>query len=60
MQNKPNFGNNKMIASPFNTTNYEENGHSDHQKTNPIQTQFKPIQTQNKADCRKGTVEVIT
>ena len=46
MQNKPNFRNDKMSANLFTTRVYEENGHSGHQKTKPIQTQFNPIQSQ--------------
>ncbi len=54
MQNKPNFGNDKMSANLFTTRDYEENGHSGHQKTKPIQTQFKPKQTQFKPNLSKG------
>jgi hypothetical protein len=48
MQNKANFGNDKMSASILITKDYEENGHSGHQKTNPIQTQYKPNLSQYK------------
>ena len=36
LTNKPNFRNDKMSANLFTTKDYEENGHSGHQKTNPI------------------------
>ncbi len=36
MQNKANFRNDQMCANLFTTRDYEENGHSGHQKTNPI------------------------
>jgi hypothetical protein len=48
MQNKANFGKNKMCANLFTIRDYEENGHSGHQKTKPIQTQFKANKANNK------------
>ena len=48
MQNKPNFRNDKMSANLFNTKDYEGNDDFKHEKTNPIQSQFKPNLTQNK------------
>ena len=48
MQNKPNLRNDVMSVNLYNTEDYEENGHSGHQKTKPIQTQFKPNLSQNK------------
>ena len=48
LTNKPNFRNDQMSANIFTTRHYEENGHSGHQKTKPIQTQFNPKQTQLK------------
>ncbi len=43
MQNKPNLRNDKMSANLLTTKDYEENDHSGHEKTKPIQTQTKPI-----------------
>ncbi len=76
MQNKPNLRNDKMSANLLTTKDYEENDHSGHEKTKPIQTQFKPNLSQNKPNSKpnkannqsslidnqliKGTVEVIT
>ena len=76
MQNKPNLRNDKMSANLLTTNDYEENDHSGHEKTKPIQTQFKPNLSQNKPNSKpnkannqsslidnqliKGTVEVIT
>jgi hypothetical protein len=61
MQNKANFGNDIMSVNIFITKDYEENGHSGHQKTKPKQTQFKPNKaknkpnlTQNKPNLSKG------
>ena len=48
MQNKPNLRNDKMSANLFTTRDYEENDHSGHQKTKPIQTQFKANKAKNK------------
>ena len=46
LTNKANFEDGQMIANLITIKVYEENGHSGHQKTNPIQTQLKPKQTQ--------------
>ena len=43
LTNKANFGDDMMIANPFTTRDYEENGHSGHQKTNPIKPNSNPI-----------------
>ncbi len=48
MQNKPNFGNDKMNATSFLTSKYEYLSRSPGKKTKPIQTQFNPKQTQFK------------
>ncbi|MBW7992772.1 MAG: hypothetical protein FVQ84_22520 [Planctomycetes bacterium] len=48
MQNKANLRNDIVSVSLYATEIYEENGHSGHQKTKPIQTQFNPKQTQSK------------
>ncbi len=48
MQNKPNFGNDKMSVSIDMTSNYIDFANRSHEKTKPIQTQFKPKQTQFK------------
>ena len=50
MQNKPNFINDKMSVNLFITKDYDEYGHSGHQKTKPIQTQFKANKAKNKAN----------
>ncbi len=47
MQNKANFQDDKNDAISVFTKDYEEYDDSGHEKTNPIQTQSKPI-------CRKG------
>jgi len=46
MQNKPNFGNDKMNINTFITMSYTILGTWRGGKTNPIQTQFKPNQSQ--------------
>jgi len=46
MQNKPNFRNDKMNITLGMTTNYKNLSAGSGQKTNPIQTQLKPIQSQ--------------
>ena len=46
IQNKPNSPNTKMNVTSVTTREYEENRPSSPPKTNPIQTQFKPSQTQ--------------
>ena len=43
-----------MCVCIFIARIYEENGHSGHQKTKPIQTQLKPIQTQFKANLTQN------
>ena len=43
-----------MCVCIFIAVIYEENGHSGHQKTKPIQTQLKPKQTQFKANKAKN------
>jgi hypothetical protein len=48
MQNKANFGNGIMNINTFITMGYKNLGTLVDQKTNPIQTQFKPNLTQNK------------
>jgi hypothetical protein len=59
MQNKANFGNDKMNINTFITMRYADlnawrgcknkpNSKPIKPKTNPIQTQFNPIQTQSK------------
>jgi hypothetical protein len=48
MQNKANFGNDKMNITIDITSKYEILPRSKGQKTNPIQTQFNPKQTQLK------------
>jgi hypothetical protein len=45
LTNKPNFEDSQMSANLITIKDYEENGHSGHQKTNPIQTQLKPIKS---------------
>ncbi|MBC8471063.1 MAG: hypothetical protein H8D56_16450 [Planctomycetes bacterium] len=54
MQNKPNLRNDKMSANLFTTRDYEENDHSGHQKTKPIQTQFKANKAKNKANLSQN------
>jgi len=46
MQNKPNFGNDKMSANLNMTSNYGVLSALLGEKTKPIQTQLKPIQSQ--------------
>jgi hypothetical protein len=46
MQNKPNLLDAQMNVNPYITTDYEKFIPLAGQKTNPIQTQTKPIQTQ--------------
>ena len=46
MQNKANFGNDKMNINIDMTSRYEISLTGSGQKTKPIQTQFKPIQSQ--------------
>jgi len=48
MQNKANFGNDKMNITLDMTSIYEILSAGSGQKTNPIQSQFKPKQTQFK------------
>ena len=47
MQNKPNFNDAQMNLSIFTQMPYEKFLPLAGQKTNPIQTQFKPKQTQS-------------
>jgi len=61
MQNKPNLGNDEMNINSFATNIYEILPADSGKKTNPIQTQFKPIkanfnakQSQFKPNCKKG------
>jgi len=54
MQNKPNFGNDKMNINSFATSKYEILSALRVQKTNPIQTQLKPKQSQFKANKAKN------
>jgi hypothetical protein len=54
MQNKANLRNNKMSANLFTIKDYEIFIDSGHEKTKPIQTQFKPKQTQNKANLLRA------
>jgi len=46
MQNKPNFKNDKMNINSFITSKYEILSAGSGQKTKPIQSQFKPNQSQ--------------
>jgi len=46
MQNKPNFGISKMNITLDMTSKYDILEAGSGQKTNPIQTQFNPIQSQ--------------
>jgi hypothetical protein len=52
MQNKPNFGNDKMSANSFITSKYEilyrSPGPKNKANSNPIQTQFKANKAKNK------------
>ncbi|MBL7146486.1 MAG: hypothetical protein ISS76_19760 [Phycisphaerae bacterium] len=52
MQNKPNFGNDKMNANSFVTMRYKILSRwlrpKNKANSNPIQSQFKPIQSQLK------------
>jgi hypothetical protein len=50
MQNKPNFGNDKMNIIIDMTSHNEILHRSPGQKTKPIQTQFKPNKAKNKAN----------
>ena len=52
MQNKPNFRNDKMNITLDMTMYYEILSAGSGQKTKPIQTQFKPNQSQNKPNFR--------
>ena len=54
MQNKPNFGNDKMNINLDMTSNYEILSCWRGKKTNPIQTQLKPKQTQFKPNKAKN------
>ena len=53
MQNKPNYGNSKMNITLDMTSKYEILSAGSDQKTNPIQTQLKPKQTQFKPISKK-------
>ena len=56
LTNKPNFRNDKMSANSFMTSIYEDLSRWLGKKTNPIQTQLKPIQSQfNKLPRRERT-----
>jgi hypothetical protein len=68
MQNKPNFGNDKMNINTTVTMNYvissrwlrpknKPNSNPIKPKTNPIKAKTNPIQTQSKPICRKGKKE---
>jgi hypothetical protein len=57
MQNEPNFVNTEFNLSSFVTSEYETLSRWKGQKTNPIQTQFNPIQTQNKPNF--GTISGV-
>ena len=46
MQNKPNFGNDKMSANTYLTSKYEILSRWRGRKTKPIQSQLKPKQSQ--------------
>ena len=52
MQNKPNLRNDKMSANLLTIKDYEENDDSNHEKTKPIQSQFKPNLSQNKPNSK--------
>jgi len=54
MQNKANFGNDKMSINLDMKSDYEVLSAGSGQKTKPIQTQLKPKQTQFKANLSKG------
>ena len=54
MQNKPNFLETEINANLFITKDYEKNDDSGHEKTKPIQTQFKPNQSQFWAKIKGG------
>jgi Zn-dependent protease with chaperone function len=51
MQNKPNFGNDKMNVNLDMTSKYKVFANRSHEKTKPIQSQFKP----NKANFKANT-----
>jgi hypothetical protein len=57
MQNKPNFKNIKIGVSPFETSKYQILSAWRGEKTNPIQTQLKPKQSQYKPNPRKAKNE---
>ena len=48
MQNKPNFRNDKTSINSITTKDYDKYDDFRHEKTKPIQTQFKPNLTQFK------------
>ena len=54
MQNKANLRKAEMSANPFATKEYENNADFRHEKTNPIQTQFKANLTQNKPNLSQN------
>ena len=58
MQNKPNFPDIPMNVSDAITMIYEIFPTCRAQKTNPIQTQLKPKQSQFKPNCRKAQINV--
>ena len=57
MQNKPNSKIGKMNATFYSTKAYEKNGALRLSQNSPKQTQFKPNQTQNKANFQKAQNE---
>ena len=70
MQNKANFGNDKMNITIVITNNYKKlsrwlrpknkaNSNPIKPKTNPIQTQFNPIQSQNKPNLTYLKYELV-
>ena len=54
MQNKPNFGNDKMNITLDMTSNYMVLSALRGQKTNPIQTQFKANKAKNKPNLSQN------
>ena len=60
MQNKPNFRKTKMNLNSYLTKDYENERLADAAKTNPIQTQYKPNQSQYKPNSRKAKMNVTS
>jgi len=57
MQNKPNFWKSQMNVNKVLTRDYEKRHLVNTGKTNPIQTQYKANQSQNKPNSRNAKNE---